>query len=165
MNPTTLQNLQNADLAGLTAWARDYMESREPDFVISRNDRPYLRRWYLIPRNATANVYLHEFLQSDEDGALHDHPWHNASFVVDGRYIEHLADGSAEYRVAGYYGTRKPTDLHRIELLPGERAVTIFTTGPRVREWGFACPQGWKHWRDFTASSNPGATGAGCGEP
>lgn len=34
----------------------------------------YLRRWYLIRTPAFA-VFLHKFERSDEDRALHDHPW------------------------------------------------------------------------------------------
>jgi hypothetical protein len=50
---------------------------------------------------------------------------------------------------------------HRIELEDGP-CWTLFITGPRYREWGFLCPQGWMHWQRFTASNDPGAIGAGC---
>jgi hypothetical protein len=51
-----------------------------------------------------------------------------------------------------------------LEILPGERAVSLFMTGPKVREWGFACPKGWVHWRDFTGGENGELVGRGCGE-
>ncbi len=60
----------------------------------------------------------------------------------------------------------RPADaLHRLEVIPGERAISLFVTGPRVREWGFACPHGWVHWRDFTSPDDSSKTGRGCGEP
>lgn len=42
-------------------------------------------------------------------------------------------------------------------------AITLFITGPRVREWGFWCPKiGWRHWRVFTDPDNTGQIGRGC---
>ena len=40
--------------------------------VIGKN---YLSRWHIIPRNRYFNIYLHKFVGSDDDRALHDHPW------------------------------------------------------------------------------------------
>ena len=57
---------------------------RTPDLVIGGWDDPYLLRWWLIPRNRWFNVYLHLFLRSDDDRALHDHPWFNLSFLLEG---------------------------------------------------------------------------------
>jgi hypothetical protein len=60
-------------------WARN----RQPDFVIGGPAAPYLRRHWLIPRNRFFNIYVHEFLRSDDDRALHDHPWlFNACWTV-----------------------------------------------------------------------------------
>lgn len=66
-------------------WARN----REPDFIIGGKESPYLRRHWLLPRNRFFNVYVHEFLRSDDDRALHDHPWlFNASWIIEGGYTE-----------------------------------------------------------------------------
>lgn len=146
----------------LIAWAAAMME-RAPDFVIGPADAPYLRRWWVIPRNEACNVYLHEILRSDDDRALHDHPWANTSMLLDGRYVEHTPDGSF-MRGAGWVGSREATAAHRLEILPGERALSLFITGPKVREWGFICPQGWTHWRDFTGGEHGELVGRGCGE-
>ena len=54
----------------------------------------YLVRRYLLPRNKFLNIYLHKFLGSDDDRALHDHPWYSISCVLKGRLIEHRPDGS-----------------------------------------------------------------------
>lgn len=141
-------------------WAGDMMASRAPDFIIG--DR-YLERWWIIPRNERCNVYLHRFNRSDDDRALHDHPWTNTSFIISGRYREHTPDGVFE-RVAGDVVSRKADALHRVELYPNEIAITIFMTGPKVREWGFACPQGWRHWTEFVDMQDSGQVGRGCGE-
>lgn len=143
----------------LWTWA-DTILRRPPDFVIG-ND--YLRRWYVVPRNAFANVYLHEFCRSDDDRALHDHPWPNASYVLRGRYIEHTPEGQF-LRVAGDFVERPAEALHRIELIDGLPCITLFTTGPKVRDWGFACPQGWVPWQEFCAGEDSSQVGRGCGE-
>lgn len=148
-----------ASPAEMLAWAGSVME-RAPDFVIGDD---YLRRWWVVPRNDKCSVYLHEILHSDDDRAFHDHPWENTSVVIDGRYIEHTPEGSF-VRVAGDVVTRAANALHRLEILPGGRAVTLFLTGPTVREWGFACPQGWVPWREFVDARDTGKIGRGCGE-
>lgn len=61
---------------------------RKPDMVIGPSDRPYLLRWYLIPRNRWCNLYLHCFVRDDDDRALHDHPWWFWSLILWGRYSE-----------------------------------------------------------------------------
>lgn len=155
-------NLPYATPEQMLGWAHALM-SRAPDFVIGERSAPYLRRWWVIPRNEACNVYLHEILRSDDDRALHDHPWANTSMLLDGRYVEHTPDGSF-MREAGWVGAREAGALHRLEILPGERAVSLFLTGPKVREWGFQCAKGWVHWRDFTGGANGELVGRGCGE-
>lgn len=143
-------------------WAR----GREPDFVIGGAERPYLRRHWLIPRNRFFNVYVHEFLRSDDDRALHCHPWINLSILLHGEYTEHtIAAGGVhckEVLRAGDWKLRLSGRMaHRVELHNGP-CWTIFVTGPRYREWGFHCERGWVHWRKFTAADDPGAVGPGC---
>lgn len=150
-------------------------DRRKPDFVIGGEANPYLKRWWLIPRNRVFNLYLHHFLRSDDDRALHDHPWWNVSLLLDGAYVEHLpgADMQAGYsirRESGALVFRKARAAHRIELdlsthmARGEEPVwTLFVTGPRIREWGFWCKQGWRHWKEFTDETGTGI-GKGCGE-
>jgi hypothetical protein len=140
---------------------------RAPDFVIGGAERPYLRRWWVIPRNRFLNVYLHEFLRSDDDRALHDHPWSNVSILLRGNYVEHtIAAGGVEFAQqlrAGQIRVRPSGKFaHRIELTNGP-CWTLFITGPRYREWGFHCPRaGWVHWKRFTAADDIGAVGQGC---
>jgi hypothetical protein len=144
-------------------WWHDLAASRPPDFVVGADkENPYLRRWWVVPRNNLANAYLHQFLRSDDDHALHDHMYVNLSYLLEGTYVEHtIAQGgvhhSRRYR-AGDLRLRWPTTAHRIEV--AEPCWSLFLTGPRVRQWGFHCPGGWRHWREFTSERD--ATGKGC---
>lgn len=172
---------------------------REPDFIVGA-DAPggaYLNRWYLTPwrrlQNRTRskahrvptrsnrvcawavnwlpNLYLHQFLRSDDDRALHDHPACAASLILSGAYIEHTIDagGIHQRRVhaAGSLRCLGTRHAHRIELIPWadpdpspcdeyrddddpsaayglqpeSPCWTLFFFGPSVREWGFHCPQ------------------------
>lgn len=174
----------------LFRWACRYADRRLPDFIIGANspDGAYLERWFLTPwrrwRNRLSyllpNVYLHHFLRDDDDRALHDHPWIWCSLLISGDYIEHTIDrGGIHRRMHRSVGSIKfsmPSRPHRVELLkvsdfvatqPNNKTPiscwTIFITGPRVRTWGFHCPeQGWIPWQKFTQADNPGEVGKGC---
>jgi len=164
------------------------MIKRLPDLVIGPANDPYLYRWFLIPKNKFFNIYLHKFCRSDDDRALHDHPWlFNASILLNGEYYEEKpaskdwpADLSRKKlkrrRFLPYIRLGKAP--HRVELIkfitdaPGRKdkygsrewpIYTIFITGPRVREWGFYCPKGWRLWTDYVKNS-PGKSdiGRGC---
>lgn len=154
-----MSDVFQADLGAMQAWAEGIIASRQPDFIIGHN---YIRRWWILPRNPYCNVYLHEMLGSDEDRALHDHPWPNSSTLLKGSFIEHTVNGSY-IREAGDVVQRQADMLHRLELV-GNRALSLFATGPKVREWGFACDHGWVHWRDFVNTDDVGQVGRGCGE-
>lgn len=148
----------------MSVFAKIY--ARKPDLVIGGDANPYLRRWFVIPRNPVFNIYLHEIVRSDEDRALHDHPWINLSILLEGRYVEHtIAAGGINRRVerrAGDFKFRWPTHAHRLEIVPGETCRTLFITGPRFRQWGFHCPWGWRHWREFTSGARGETVGRGC---
>lgn len=146
----------------LAAWARARMQ-RLPDFVIGGDDNAYMRRWWIVPRNELQNVYLHQIIRDDDDRALHDHPWANTSVLLIGRYREITPTGEF-VREAGSIVHRAAEDAHRLELIDGEPCVSLFFTGPKTRDWGFLCPNGWVHWRDFTGGANGEIIGRGCGE-
>ena len=111
-------------------------------------DRDYLQRWYIIPRNRFFNIYLHRYTGSDDDRALHDHPWWSLSINGKGRLAEireRFVENDYGWWQAGeetrdiipfWPYLRAPLDMHRM-LLRTETAWTLFITGPRVRDWGF----------------------------
>lgn len=132
---------------------------RPPDQYIGGKDDPYLLRWWIVPKNRFLKLYVHCFLRSDDDRALHDHPWPWMSYLAVGSYIEHTKKGSKKYQ-EGSIRIRSPWHAHRIELT--NPVWTIFLMGPNIRQWGFHCPQGWKHWKDFTDPKDNGLVGPGC---
>src|SRR5487761_1405559 len=148
-HPTPKMAKRMTMMRSLSARLLAVADRRPPDVIIGGADNPYLRRWWLIPRNRFFNIYLHHFMRSDDDRALHDHPWPNISILLQGEYLEHRPGGIVIYRSTGQIILRGPRSAHRIELFRWCPASvwTLFITGPRVREWGFLCPQGWRHWR------------------
>lgn len=164
-------------------------ESRPPDFQVRRgegNDEIYLRRWWWIPRNNYFNVYLHHMLKDDESD-MHDHASWSLSLMLSGRIIERYHPDPRYKRfnsrgeevlesqrgiIAGDLVYRGLHFAH--QLLIREEAWTIFISGPKVREWGFWCPKGWRPWKRYVhVSQDPsgkvgnGGTsgvGVGCGE-
>lgn len=134
---------------------------RLPDEVIGGTTNPYLERWHIC-RNKFFNIYLHHVIRSDDDRALHDHPWWNVSIVLQGGYYEEVPviPGMYAYgwrhtkktwRGVGSVIYRKALSIHRLIISPyaPKETWTLFITGPKIREWGFWCPSGWKHWRVF----------------
>ena len=143
---------------------------RNPDFLIGSPDDPYMRRWWVIPRNKVFNIYLHHIRRDDDDRALHDHPWPSISFVLMGQLTEVLENRTRVLRRFIPY-PRKSTTAHRLVVnsVRGtddnpKNVWTLFITGPVVRKWGFHCPKGWVFWKDFCAVDNKGLVGRGCGE-
>jgi len=129
--------------------------------VIHTGGEPYLVRWHIIPRNKWFNIYLHHILRSDDERALHDHPWASVSFKLKGPLEEVYLDEHGFYQARAIPTLwpiyRSSTFAHRLVLAGGATAWTIFITGRHVRLWGFWCPQGWRYWREYEKSG-------GCGE-
>lgn len=133
---------------------------RKPDQIINGS---YLHRWYIIPRNKWLNVYLHRFTGSDDDRALHDHPWWSLSFLLKGELLEHTFN--KKNHILRFIPVLRSAKLaHRLELITDE-AWTIFITGPKIRTWGFHCPDiGWIPWKKFTGEDGL-SIGLGCDQP
>lgn len=166
--------------------------NRKPDMIIGPENEEYLHRWYVIPRNREENIYLHKFLRSDDDRALHDHPWSwNFSWLLDGCYDEQTFDGDSNLdedgigfyradgslpgkkmtaRLEGDWVTRIGPAPHRV-VLRGSAVWTLFITGPVMRKWGFYCPKGWRD-SDLFLEATDGVrhvtgfskVGRGCGD-
>lgn len=167
----------------------DSLRLTVPDEIIGHNartrkrdghagviDRPFLLRWYVVPKNKWCNIYLHHFVRDDEDRALHDHPWWNVSLLLAGQYIEHtIRAGGIHMRQLFQEGDlkfRSPRMAHRVELTYGLvrdaldplridpwlmigasgkiGSWSLFITGPVVHVWGFHCPKaGWRSSAEF----------------
>ena len=151
---------------------------RNPDLTLYGPDKkPYLKRWWLIPKGRFGfNIYLHQFLSSDEDRALHSHPWASLSIILNRPYLEHLPKDygtwiqnkdrreivKKRYPLIPIY--RGANNIHRIEMIDELKPVwTIFMTGPKIQEWGFYCPKGFKHHKEFL-NVDQNSKGIGCGD-
>lgn len=107
----------------LLRWHERTTEGRERDVRIPTNPSipQYMLRWWKIKRNAFFNVYFHKVYRSDDDTALHDHPWWSFSIVLSGGYYEHriLNGGIHEKK---WYGPgsvlfrRSGSQAHRLQL-------------------------------------------------
>lgn len=133
-----------------------------PDLVIAPDGYPYLYRWHLIPRNDFANAYFHIQVASDPERPLHDHPYDNQSVILSGGYVEVMREPAKLPRYPDHHATiayeRRPGDVvhrhaeqaHRLILPPHvPYTMTLFTTGPRRRDWGFYAPGGWTSHEDI----------------
>jgi len=107
-------------------------------------------------------------MASDNDTALHDHPWWNVSLLLKGDYLEHtIKEGGINYKkqyCARDLKFRTAKSPHRIEINNGP-SWSLFITGPTIRGWGFHCPKRWVPWKEFVKPEKPGEIGIGCGEP
>lgn len=124
---------------------------RTPDISIMPDGEPYLYRWHVVPRNKHANVYLHIQVSDDPRRELHDHPWDNVSVILAGGYTE-LLNPYPEPRPAGMFVRRKGDMIfrragwsHRLLMAGNPYTMTLFSTGPHIRDWGYWFPDGWHH--------------------
>ncbi len=160
----------------LLRFAQWYLDRRDPNLWIGDPGDPYLLRWWVIPRNRVLNVYLHCILRSDDDRALHDHPWPFVSIILRNGYVEHRFDdpdwrSDPQRRVRTrmtHHGERAvvfrlPRTPHRLQILPDSWAMTLVITGPVIRPWGFWCPQGWRDSREYAIQTDDSSViGRGC---
>lgn len=127
---------------------------------------PLLTRYYLIETRWFA-VYLHHLHASDEDRALHDHPWAFITFLLSGGYFEHTPWKAPEMNRRLNIQTPPPGDdrsvrtwrrrfsvlyrpaiwRHRLELV--KPTWTLILRSRHLREWGFITKSGWLHWKEY----------------
>lgn len=101
-------------------------------------------------------LFLHHFYRSDDDGALHNHPWKWAvALVLRGGYSEErrTRDDRVVRRVVrpGAINVLTANTFHRVDLLDPHGAWTLFVVGPKAQSWGF-WDRGTKKytpWREF----------------
>ncbi len=68
----------------------------EKKVVVNCAHDPYLHRWYVF-RTDRIGLFIHKFVRSDEDRALHDHPWSFLVIPLWGGYIEHSDRPATQY--------------------------------------------------------------------
>lgn len=121
----------------------------KPDLIIGPASNPQTLRYHLL-RWRGYQFSWHTWLRSDDDRALHDHVGWNISIILSPQgYLEVLEGGVVKVRRAWIPYFRRASTPHRIVLFDGRPVYTLWLRGPPSREWGFHCPKGWKHWRDY----------------
>lgn len=148
----------------IKAFVRKYIGGRSD---ISLAGSLYMRRWRLGP-DWLPGLRVHQIVRSDDDRALHDHPFDFITFILKGGYWEHLADGSRTFHGPGTVLFRRAEMLHRLELNRTWRVIglcesddevpawTFVIRGPHRREWGFDTLKGWVHNRLFITKRENG---------
>lgn len=118
---------------------------RLPCRLIHTQEKRYLER-YFLGQLFGWTFYLHRFVGSDGDRALHDHPWKHAGALC-------LAGGYLEKRIR-WFNPRSGYDTYQRHIVPGRinmvRAAvfhqivstkpdtwTLFFHTPKIKEWGF----------------------------
>jgi len=109
--------------------------------VPAADGSPKFYRYYLIGSGATRGLLLHHFVGSDAAHELHDHPWGwGISLIIAGGYREtrRVRDGGLSTRRfgRGSLNVIRGTDFHRVELIDGRPAWTLFLHGRVVKRWG-----------------------------
>jgi len=117
------------------------------------HDEPLLTRYYLFLTDRKwfpFNIFLHKFHKGDP-GDVHDHPWPYATLILKGGYYEYtpnfengkMVGETKHWRGPGHFRVCSPNSYHRIELVSGITAWTLFMPGPHKREWGFLVNNKW----------------------
>ena len=111
---------------------------------ISPNGQPYLDRYFAAGWNPTTRrpgpaVFLHHFLASDPQDAVHSHPWGwSASLILAGGYREERCGVDGQVIVRDYHpgdvNVLEADDTHRIDLLATD-CWTLFLAGSFEKAW------------------------------
>ena len=95
--------------------------------------KPWMNRYYLLfrkrPKWFPFNILIHEMLDNDHGDGVHNHMCSYITIVIRGGYWETLKTGKY-WRSPGYIGFRSADNLHRVDLKPGTKPMTIFIPGP-----------------------------------
>lgn len=114
----------------------------------------YLQRWFVVRWKERFAIFVHRFERSDEDCALHDHPWSFIVIPLWRGYVEHhemrrtLFSVANRTRVYPLIGSRfrRAEYKHRVELIDGKPSWSLFIRFNRRRVWGFWTELGWVAW-------------------
>ena len=92
-----------------------------------------MNRYYLLfrhrPKWFPFNILIHEMLDNDHGSGVHSHLCPYITIVLRGGYWETLKRGK-HWRSPGYIGFRSANNLHRVDLEPNTKPLTLFIPGP-----------------------------------
>jgi len=117
------------------------------DVVDNYKNEPYLER-YILWFGGT--IRLHKFYRSDDDRALHDHPWRFITFPFSTyqEYQERPGEPNVLVDVTRFRFHYRPAQ-HKHRVVVSKPSWTFIITGMHIREWGFWPTSGWVHWSKF----------------
>ncbi len=137
-------------------WLREriilWAMSREPDECIGDGKgNTYMRRHHVVRLYGWLNIYVHQFLCSDDERGKHDHPWWSWSWMLSGWMHELFGENESRLIVEGDFIFRDANHKHRLLVAPkaSGHIWTLFITGPKTKEWGFYLADGWTHWKQI----------------
>ena len=106
---------------------------RGPSHPKYHEAKPWMNRYYVLfrqrPRWFPFNILIHEMLADDHGEGVHNHTFPYITIILRGGYWETLSNGKF-WRPPGYIGFRSANNLHRIDLKPGTKPLTLFLSGP-----------------------------------
>ena len=95
--------------------------------------KPWINRYYILFKNRPKwfpfNIIIHEMLNNDHGQGVHSHLWPYITIILCGGYWETLKEGKY-WRSPGYIGFRSANNLHRVDLEPYTKTLTLFIPGP-----------------------------------
>ena len=102
-----------------------------PEYCLAK---PWTARYYLLfrkrPRWFPFNILIHHILDDDHGVGLHNHPFLYITIIISGGYWETDKNKNKIWRDRFYVGFRSADNLHRVDLEPGIKPVTIYIAGP-----------------------------------
>ena len=118
--------------------------------VIGVGEQPLMIRWILV-RFPAFGIYLHKFLRSDYDRALHDHPWPFIAIILAGGYTE-VHDQTTDGKHISIFHKPwsvllRPAEWRQRVVIGDKPSWSLVIVGRRQRSWGFFLPDGWCWWR------------------
>lgn len=148
--PRTIWNREGTGsyLSRYYVWRKPTMpDGSEPfdEFGAPRKGAIWRGRW---------GLYVHKFHASDDAGDLHSHPWEwSLSLVLSSGYVEERRTKDDRVVVRRVRPFRlnfiRETDYHRVDLIGGRPALTLFLVGPKT-------PGGsWYFWDRTTGRKTP----------
>lgn len=108
------------------------------------------RRWTWLP-----SIRIHHIVRPDSDRALHDHPWHARTIILEGYYVEELPHpwpGFGHVERFNFPGDTNPLrfgEYHRIDTVSPGGVWTLFIAGKRRGTWGFLVDGRKVPWREY----------------
>ena len=106
---------------------------RGPSHPKFNEAKSWMNRYYVLirhrPRWFPFNILIHEMLADDHGEGVHTHLCPYITIILKAGYWETL-DSGKYWRPAGYIGFRSANTLHRVDLEPHTRPMTLFIPGP-----------------------------------